>query len=232
MLVTLAKTKALEFFRYNFQPRFESLHAEQIFQGLFNQQCLNHQIKNDFYPVGAAANYGLMYLIVRILKELPVQNIVELGSGQSTILIDRIKDSTCTHTAYESNALWAGILRSRLTACDYRERPLCKLRHGDVSYQGYDTVDMQDFDFLLVDGPNGTDRHSRFGCVPLIENNQNDEFIVVADDAERPGEQETIRCIADCLAKKGIDFKLNYVAGRTTQAVITTPKYRAASYFF
>ncbi|MFO1362583.1 MAG: hypothetical protein U1F45_08910 [Burkholderiales bacterium] len=40
-------------------------------------------VKNDFYPVGAAASYGLLYLLIRILRENEIGSIVEFGSGES-----------------------------------------------------------------------------------------------------------------------------------------------------
>ena len=128
--------------------------------------------------------------------------------------------------------MWANILRGRLSDCVLRERCLIPIQHHDFFYQGYQDLDIQPFDLLLVDGPNGTDRFSRFSCIPLIEANIGREFIVVFDDASRPGEQDTILHVANYLSQKNVDFKLNYLSGRTTQAVITTQKYRAASYFF
>ena len=82
------------------------------------------------------------------------------------------------------------------------------------------------------DGPNGTDHVSRYDCVPLVASLTSSEFIVIVDDANRPGEQETISTLQAVIARKGIDCKLSYVAGRTVQAVFTTPAYRAASHFF
>lgn len=226
------KSKLIYFIQYNFQPRIEALHSEAIFQGLFNQQCLNYGLRNDFYPVGAAASYSLMYLIFRVIKEFQIHKIIELGSGQSTILIDRIKEVSCSHTAYEQNSLWANILRGRLSDCDYRESQIIPLQDHEIAYQGYEKLDLQAFDLLLVDGPNGSDRFSRFSCIPLVEGNIGNEFVILFDDASRPGEQDTILHLANYLSQKKVDFKLNYLSGRTTQAVITTHKYRAASFFF
>lgn len=222
----------MDFINFNFMPRINALHSENIFQGLFNQQCLNFGIRNDYYPVGAAASYSLMYLLTRILNELPIKNIVEFGSGQSTVLIDRIKEADCSHTAYEQNAEWAKILRSRLSTCDLRECAISPMEHDGVSYLGFENLETQPFDLLLVDGPIGADKFSRFACVPFIEANIEREFVVIIDDASRPGEQETISHLVDYLLQKKVDFNLNYLSGRTTQALITTPKYRAASYFF
>jgi len=39
MLYKFVKRKLLYFFRHSVEPRIEALHAEQIFQGIFAQQC-------------------------------------------------------------------------------------------------------------------------------------------------------------------------------------------------
>lgn len=232
MLEKFLKRKLLDFINFNIQPKNDSLHSETIFQGIFNQQCVNFGVKNDFYPVGAAASYSLMYLIMRIMKELAIHKVVEFGSGQSTVLIDRIKDADCSHMAYEQNSVWANILRGRLSTCDLRECELAPMELGEISYSGLKNQELQPFDLLLVDGPVGTDSFFRFACVPFIEANIEREFIVIIDDASRPGEQETINYLINSLSKRNVDFKINYLSGRTTQALITTPKFRAASYFF
>lgn len=226
------KQRLLDLFRHNIQPRIEALHAEQIYQGIFTQQCRAHAIDDVFYPVGAAASYSLLYLLTRALTELPVKTVVELGSGQTTVLIDRLLRDDSTHVAYEQDAMWADRINGRIKHARVLHSPLAPLTHEGVSFQGLSNVKLQPFDLLLVDGPNGTDHHSRYNCMPLVAANTAREFMIVIDDADRPGEQETIRDLTGLLKGRGIDFKLNYLNGRNTQAVITTPAFRAASYFF
>jgi hypothetical protein len=226
------KHKLLDLYRHNVEPRLEALHAETIYQGLFDQQCRRLHLDEPFYPVGAAASYSLMYLLARVMTELAPRRIVELGSGQTTVLIDRLRTAEGSHVAYEQSELWARTMRERAPGCDLRLRPVGAKRDGTVAFQGYDDVQALDFDLLLVDGPNGTDRHSRYDCVPLVAANRSSEFIVIVDDAGRTGEAQTVAALSALLKQRGIDHKLNHLAGRTTQAVITTPAFRAASYFY
>lgn len=226
------KRKLLDIHRHNVQPRAEALHAEQIFQGIFEQQCRRHGIDEVFYPVGAAASYSLMYLLTRVLSELPVRRVFELGSGQSTVLIDRLRGAEGTHVVYEQSDVWARAVAVRAPRCELRHSPLVEKSFEGVAYRGFEAMQSADFDLLLVDGPNGTDHASRYDCVPLVDANRSPEFVVIVDDADRPGERETVAALTKLLLRKGIDHKLNHIAGRTTQAVITTPGMRAASYFF
>jgi hypothetical protein len=232
MAYQLIKSKLLDIFRWEVQPRFEALHAEQIYQGIFAQQCARHGMTEVFYPVGAAASYSLMYLVTRILAELPVRRIVELGSGETTVLIDRLRHAEGTHQAWDQADFWVQKVAARAPRCQVRHAPIVDKRFEGVAFSGYQDLPAIDFDFLLVDGPNGTDHVSRYDCVPLVAANPLRDFIIVVDDAARPGEQETVQALARLLTARGVDYKLNYLAGRTTQAVFTTPAYRAASYFY
>jgi hypothetical protein len=228
----LIKKKLLDIYRWDVLPRIEALHAEQIYQGIFAQHCAQRGITDVFHPVGAAASYSLLYLLTRILTELPVKNIVELGSGESTVLIDRLRADEGQHLAFDQAEFWVAAVARRAPRCQLRYAPVVAKQFQGTAYTGYDTLMPSSFDLLLVDGPNGTDHASRFDCVPLVDANDRREFIVVIDDANRPGEAETVAALAALLRRKGIDFKLNYLSGRTTQAVITTSAYRAASYYF
>ena len=232
MVYQYIKSKLLDLYRHNIEPRAEALHAEQIYQGIFIQQCRAFGVNEVFYPVGAAASYSLMYLLTRVLTELPAHRVIELGSGQTTALIDRLRKSEGSHVAYDQSELWVNTVAGRVTRCSLQFSELTSSTFEGTAYQGYAKLQKTDFDLLLVDGPNGTAQNSRFDCIPLVAANQSNEFIVIIDDASRPGEQDTVRRLSQLLAKKGIDYKLNYLSGRTTQAVFTTPKFRAASYYF
>jgi len=226
------KRKLLDLHRYNVQPRIEALHAEQIYQGIFEQQCRRFAVDEVFYPVGAAASYSLMYLLTRVMSELPVRQVVELGSGQTTVLIDRLRRDEGEHVAYEQSELWAGSVRQRAPRCSVKHCPLTAKTFEGVAYQGFEGMETTDFDLLLVDGPNGTDHVSRYDCVPLVAANRSPQFVVIVDDADRPGERETVAALGRVLAHRRIEHKINHLQGRTTQAVITTRGFRAASYFF
>jgi len=73
--------------------------------------------------------------------------------------------------------------------------PLVEREVRGHSALGFDlsSLSPQDkFDLVVVDGPLGRDRRSRWGSLALLERHLADEFIVVFDDAERPGELETV----------------------------------------
>lgn len=232
MAMRFLKQRLADFLTWHVTAPLRGELQESIFQGLFAQQCLNLGLRNDFYPVGAAAGFSLMYLLARILAEQPIKAVVELGSGQSTLLIDRLKRPETQHRCFENDANWYAALTPRLTSCDYRLCELVERPIAGVTTRTYRNLDAGDFDLLLVDGPTGQSRLSRLGCIEAIAGNLCREFIIIFDDSQRPGEQETISEVMRLLDRTEIPYKCNTLAGRTQQTIITTPRFRAVSYYY
>ena len=232
MAISYLKQRFKDFVTNNVVGPLSRQNAEVIFQNIFDNQCRKASIQNDFYPVGAAAGYSLMYLLIRTLSECDIAEVVELGSGQSTLLIDRVKRPGTRHVCYENDSTWHGIVAPRLQTCDYRLRELTEQSIAGRECRWYRDVEPGDFDLLLVDGPGGEDRFSRFGAVKLIKSNRKEHFVIIFDDSARPGEKDTIEFVVALLRNKGHDIKVNSLSGRTEQTVITTGKYRSVSYYY
>ncbi len=231
MVVEFIKSRLNDYFNNNVLPDVRGQLSDLMYQQLFDLQCRNAGIRNEFYPVGAAASHSLMYLLTRMLGEFQFEAIVELGSGQTTQLIERMKRGA-RHVCYEHDPIWHGMMRDAFNQIDSRLRPLQRRETHGVGYDGYSDPELGPFDFLLVDGPPGVDSYSRFSCVEWIDANSYEEFVIIIDDAERSGEQDTIRFISELLNKRGLHVKVNTLVGRTTQAVFTTPRFRAVSYYY
>jgi hypothetical protein len=232
MLLNAIKQKLKDFLTYNAVNPVNALTTEAIYQGIFDNQCRNLGIRNDFFPVGAAASYSLMYLLFRLLTEHAVSTIVELGSGQTTLLIDRIRQQETRHVCYEQDRLWHDHLGRILQRCDYRLRSMAGGYRDGIEFQWYEDVELCDFELLLVDGPIGVDRFSRFGCIDLIAANRSPDFVIVFDDSARPGERDTISHVRKVLDGSGVDYKLNELIGRAEQTIITAGRFRPVSYYY
>jgi hypothetical protein len=210
----------------------EDLASEQIFQQIFSQQCSNWQIRNDFYPVGGAASYSMMYLLFRLLTENKIDSIVEFGSGQSTILIDRLRSDAARHVCYEDDPAWHGAVSKKVSRSDYR---LCALEQrviDGVTCRAYSGVTPIEFDLALVDGPRGVDHYSRFGCIDTIRSNPRKDFVIVFDDGNRPGEMQTIRVVEEILAAKNIEFAKRELIGRNHQVVFAAGDFKNVLYYW
>lgn len=210
----------------------EDLASEQIFQQIFNQQCLNWRIPNDFYPVGGAASYSLMYLLFRLLTENKIDSVVEFGSGQTTILVDRLRSDAARHVCYEDDPAWHAAVSKKLSRCDYRLSPLEQRVIDGVTCRAYSGVAPVEFDLALIDGPRGVDQYSRFGCIDTIRSNPRKDFVIVFDDSNRPGEVQTIRAAEEVLASKGIAFEKRDLSGRTRQTIFAAGSFKNVLYYW
>jgi hypothetical protein len=228
---SMIKDRVKSFLSWNIVDPIVHNLKEIVYQNIFNNQCLNAGISNDFYPVGDAANYSLLYLVFRILKENELETIIELGSGQTTLLIDRIKRTTTNHICYEDDHHWFKLLEPKLQNTDYRYTELSNYIIDDISCDWYAHVEYEDFDFLLIDGPRGVERFSRLGCCELISRSTGGEFIIVFDDSERRGEQDTIAHVCGILNRKGSKFKISQLRGNKEQTIISTGRYSSVRYF-
>jgi hypothetical protein len=158
--------------------------------------------------------------------------LIEFGSGQSSLLIDRIRTPNLRHVCYEEDRTWYEVMKPRLTHCEYSLSPLSEKVIDGIPCMTYSDVQPLSFDVLLVDGPRGVDRYSRFGCMELIKNNTRDDFIIIFDDCRRPGEQDTIAHAESVLRKQKREIKCNTLIARNCQYVITAGKYRGVSYYY
>lgn len=185
---------------------------EMVYKTLFERELARLGIEDRFYPVGYAANYSLLYVVLRAVMELPVVRVLELGCGQTTILLDGLAKVLAKKehggrkleiVTLESDADWAarigGQVKHTVTVA-----PLVPCEVQGAMVLGYDPLKYPKgkFDLVIVDGPVGTERLSRGGMLAMVPQILADEFMVVFDDAERPGERQTVRSFARMMAAR------------------------------
>ena len=208
---------------------------EAIYFDLFKRELAKKGIEDDFFPVGSAANCSLLYLILRTMNELPPAKVLELGAGQSTILLNRLLGERAHSdlVTLEHDPMWAGIIGSR-TGNRIEPHPLVKLNgagHGALGYPP-SAIEGQRFQLIIVDGPIGVSRYSRAGIVDLIEAGCLDrDFGIIFDDADRFGEQDTMASVQRLLKKRGLDFLTGCVKAARVQFVIAGGRMRPMAYF-
>lgn len=174
-----------------------------------------------FYPTAGAANYSLLYTIMRCVTELPVSRLLELGMGQSTILLDALEVNA---VSVDHEAGWVERIAEQVKHPCIHASLVDRDVHGYV-VPSYDFVPSK-FDMALVDGPQGTKRRSRWCALDVLDKCLDDEFIVIFDDAARRGEQDTIREFLE-----GRNAEAHLVQGSDAQIIAFTPKFAVAKYF-
>ena len=81
----------------------------------------------------------------------------------------------------------------------------------------------------IVDGPFGSDRFSRYDIISLVEKfEKNHEFIIMMDDTNRIGEQDTLNDIKICLSLANIKYYIGEYIGNKTVTLVVSEKYKFA----
>lgn len=212
---------------------------EQVYLHLFRRDIARAGIEDDFYPVGGAANFSLLYLLTRSFSELPLSRVVEFGAGQSTVLIDRLanrRQEPVAVTTFEQDAYWAAATAQKVRHRVIRA-PLVRTTVGDRTVAFYDSTCFADLtppDLVLIDGPTAytaSTRYDRVGSMNFLSTRLRDEFVVIFDDCERAGEAEAAGRFRAWLGGRGIRFYENTIRAAKQQRLFCTEKFRSAAYF-
>jgi hypothetical protein len=198
------------------------LHYLEIFDAAVARSGLDVP---PLFPVGRAANSSLLYLIFRLLRDFPRLGILELGAGQSTILLGALHRAGLTTSVktLEHDPAWAEAIGSKV-GHEVLVAPLHQESVLGVMTETYEVDLATRFDCVIVDGPVGTQTQSRWGTLKLLQQNLAAEFIVIFDDAERPGERDTIARFLELHPEAEHVF----VHASKSQCVVFTSKYRMA----
>ena len=78
-------------------------YMEIVYQQLVFRDLRNLGIHDDFYPVGSAASYSLFYILLRSLMTLPVTSVLDIGAGQTSLLLDATKKALNLDLLYPAN---------------------------------------------------------------------------------------------------------------------------------
>lgn len=215
---------------------------EAIYMALFQRDIANVGIKDRFYPLGGAANYSLLYLLARCIVELKPEIVLELGAGQTTLLLDDLRRAGAwsgRRITVEHQAEWIEELSrdgSGATSA-FVHAPLVEQTAAGRRVRGYDfaALEKTSVNLLLVDGPPAflrEERFSRLCALQLVERLDRNGFVMIIDDAEREGETVLLeQCVAR-LGELGIAFRRGEGAtGRKRQALLCGGRFVKAAYF-
>ena len=224
----------LEVLSDNLFPSARLHGRETLYQGIVHRELARLEIERPLYPVRSAATYSYLYLLLRICTELPVRRVLELGAGQSTLVLDDLAArGRLEVTTLEHDADWIEQVGARCTHARIVHAPLARRRIGGRQSEAYEAGEAVEgpFDVLLIDGPRGRRRHSRRGALEFIESGLGEEFVIVFDDAERRGELDTIAETLKLLEAHGTDYSTTLVRSVNSQFVIATRGMWAATFF-
>ncbi len=197
----------------------------------------------------AASNYSFMYILYRILNEVNSSNILELGLGQTTKMTTQYASyfDNVQLQVIEDNQSWTDTFSENLELTDNVSIDYCDVEEFDCNgttslrYSDLDKI-IKDkkFDLIIIDGPKGfleTEEgpveleYSRTNIWALIEKNLSKDFIIILDDFNRIGEQNTAEYICELISNKNIDYYTQVYRGSKNQIIITSEKNRFVTWF-
>ena len=99
----------------------------------------------------------------------------------------------------------------------------------DTAYDGLQGLELthnNTYDLIIIDGPWGSPNYSRSDIIDVIKNNLlSDEFIILMDDSDRLGEQQTLVELKELLSQKAIEYSEGIYSGEKSTSIICSKKY-------
>lgn len=183
---------------------------------------------------GWAANYSFIYMLYRILDNAKPQNILEMGMGQTSRLTSQYVAYCNPNTMLdiiENDAGWITTYQPQLA-----QSTNVKVHQSDLEFFTYDKTECRKYknldkvtgktkyDLVIIDGPFGALQNlPRSNVLDLIKNhNLANDFIIIFDDAERKGEQNTIAQTIKLLQEQNVEHFVFQRNGIKTQMYITS----------
>ena len=212
-----------------------SLQAKELlYQNIVHRDLDRLDLNLPVYPVRSAATYSYLYLLLRAVQEIESLRILELGSGLSTVLLEQLRTRFGFQlTSLEHDEHWVDLIRSQgvdsIVHADLVEREI--LGYTSRAYDSRVLDAGQRFNVLLVDGPRRSRRRSRWTALEYIENWLEEDFMIIFDDAERPGEIDTISAALRLLDQREIVYGSHLTRSVNSQFVIATKGFQAALHF-
>ncbi len=202
--------------------------SEVVWAHIFHDTIVESTWLKDktFSPGRWAVGYPYLYVMYRILNEVHPKRILELGLGQSTKMIAQYATSfdDVKHVVVENDKSWidfmlksfqlserSSIVQLDLEMATYKEDKAIRV------YKNFKEQFVHSkFDFILIDGPIGSDmqQYSRIDILNILPGCIGEDFVIMMDDCERTAENQTTLEIERCLKRYSIPYKRGRYVGQ------------------
>jgi len=177
-----------------------------------------------------------LYVLIRVLSVYKPAKILEFGLGESSKIISLFIDNelpNTNHLILEQSEGWVEAFKERFPLSKHSKLlhlPLeqTKLNGEEVNrYKGFKEAITETYDLYVVDGPHGSWRFSRYDIVAAAELfTEDSQFIIIIDDTNRVGEQDTVGELGKLFDRKKINYFQGDYKGAKTQTVLASEKYQ------
>ena len=186
-----------------------------------------------------AGDYVFFYVLNRILIDCKPKNILEFGLGESSKFVSVFLDNylnESNHLIIEQNISWYERFVSNFKLSHKTQVNICKVVTKQVNgqetsvYESINELVNAKYDLYIIDGPIGSKQYSRYNIVELAKVlTSQDDFIIIIDDYNRKGEQQTVLELIRVLKDKNIKVQSTVYEGSKSLVVIATEKYNFLS---
>lgn len=123
--------------------------------------------------------------------------ILECGTGMTTIILGLLAGRRGVEIwSLENSSEWHHKISGTLKHHGINDVRICLAPLRDYGgYSWYDPGRLElpkEFSLVVCDGPPGTTKGGRYGLMPVLGNRFSAGSIILLDDAERPGEMESL----------------------------------------
>lgn len=137
-----------------------------------------------------AAELPFLKMLAKLAAESS-GDVVEAGSGASTILLSRVLGDSRNLYSLEHNDRWRERVNRFSIGSPAVSAPL--VNYGDWDwYQLPLPLKPQSVGLVVCDGPPSTTKGGRFGALPVLEDSLMDGALIILDDAGRSDEAEVL----------------------------------------
>ena len=227
----------------NLQNKAQLQYQELNFADLLHDSTQNSPWLKDknFALYGWAANYSFIYILFRILDNVQPTHILEMGLGQTSMVTSQYIANNKPEAdldIIENDESWIKVYEPKLAKSQNIKLHQCDIEFFD--YEGEQSRKYKElnkitgdkkYNLIIVDGPfGGAQKLPRSNIVELVEHNLAQDFIIIFDDAERSGEQNTIAQTKAKLTSLGIEFGTQQRNALKSQILIFSKSCEFAKY--
>ena len=175
----------------------EILSAQRLNSTISGSEWFKYQ---SISPGNMAVDYGFFLTLYRTLTSFKPRNILEFGLGQSSKMVHQYASYYGANAiTVEHDETWAEFFKKgkegdypvniKIMDLDYVE---FKGKLVEVYKDCLETFRGQKFDMIIVDGPSSSfDHYSRIQILDLVKECLAKDFVVMVDDLNLRGEQNT-----------------------------------------
>lgn len=184
-----------------------------------------------------AVGYNYLYVLIRILEVLKPNEILELGLGQSSkVLSSYFKNNKCEgfYDIVEQDKEWISFFIQENQLNNIENITIHNRNINTISYEGSDVFVYEKFDSVVnnkryslisIDGPWGSDGHSRIDLLNYIPQILQDDFVIIIDDYNRDGEKTMVSLMIKAMEINNIPYCKGIYPGLKDVCIIVSTNY-------